>query len=161
MDTTNLLMEGTKNNEEVYLITGIYEKVKEECNKIFSTSQYFDFNLFYVPETDKFREIDRFLYDSRHMLRYENEYTGNVIVDISEWNNNTINIYFEAFMYFLKDNNAKYRCILIADDRCSEELMDKLKLFFSELKEIQLPVKTEKKPAQIGFVINDEKEMIS
>lgn len=151
------LSKNPKDQMEIYLITGMYEKVKEECNRIFSTSQYFDFNLFYVPETDRFREIDRFLYDSKHMLRYENEYTGNVIVDISEWNRNFINTYFDSFMYFLKDNITKYKCILIADDRCSDALMKKLKLFFSELKEIQLPIRTEKKQTQIGFAINDER----
>lgn len=140
------------------LITGIYRKVKEECERIFSDG-YFEFSFLYVPETEKFREIDRFLYESRHTLRFENEYTGNVILDISAWNHKPLNSYFEAFMYFLKDNKDKYECVLIINERCSSEMREKLKDFFGDIKEIQKPVLHESKRVRIGFVIDEEKEV--
>ena len=39
------------------LITGIYNKVKEECARMCSDG-YFEFSFFYVNETERFREID-------------------------------------------------------------------------------------------------------
>lgn len=140
------------------LITGNYKKVKSECDRIFSTG-YFDFNFLYVSEAEKFREIDRFLYESRHTLRFENEYIGNIVIDISEWNHKPLNSYFEAFMYFIKDNKAKYECILIVNERCTTELHDKLKGFFDTIKEIQLPVLNEPRKIRIGFAVNEEKEV--
>ena len=140
------------------LITGIYNKVKEECSRLFSES-YFEFNFLHVPETERFREIDRFLYESRHTLRFENEYTGNVILDISAWNHKPLNSYFEAFMYFIKDNKDKYECALIVNERCSSEMCEKLKEFFGDIKEIQMPVLHESKKVRIGFFIDEGKEV--
>lgn len=140
------------------LITGIYSKVKEACDGMFPYG-YFEFSFLYVPRTERFREIDRFLYESRHILRFENEYTGGVILDISEWNHKPLNSYFEAFMYFLKDNEKKYECILISDDRCSNEMQKKLKEFFGAIKETQMPVMAEPKKMRIGFISDDEREV--
>ena len=135
------------------LITGIYSKVKDECNKIFSDG-YFDFNFLYVSENEKFMEIDRFLYESRHTLRFKNEYHGNVVIDISEWNQKPFNAYFEAFMYFIKDNKDKYECIMIVNEYCSTELHTKLKSFFHNIQELKLPGLYEQKRRKIGFVID-------
>lgn len=140
------------------LVTGIYSKVKEECARMFSDG-YFEFSFLYVPETEKFREIDRFLYESRHTLRFKNEYSGNVILDVSEWNHKPLNSYFEAFLYFLKDNEDKYECALIVNERCSSEMREKLKEFFGDIKEIRMPVFHESKKVRIGFVIDEEKEV--
>ena len=140
------------------LITGCYNKVKEECVRLFADS-YYEFSFLYVPETERFREIDRFLYESRHTLRFENEYTGDVILDISEWNHKPLNLYFEAFMYFIKDNKDKYECALIVNERCSSEMREKVKEFFVDIKEIQMPVLHESKKVRFGFVIEKEKEV--
>ena len=140
------------------LITGDYNKIKSECEKIYQTG-FFDFNFLYVSESERFREIDRFLFESRHTLRFENEYKGNVVIDISEWNNMIINTYFEAFMYFIKDNKNKYDCVFILNERCSKDMREKLKDFFGEVKEVQMPALNEKKKNRIGFVLDDGKEV--
>ena len=90
----------------MYLVQGKYSEAIAKCQKILD-GNYFEFEFLYTDESERFREIDRFLYESRHTLRFENEYRGNVVIDISDWNEKT-NSYFDAFMYFLKDNAAKY-----------------------------------------------------
>lgn len=136
----------------MFLVTGNYTKVKHECERIFPTG-FFDFNFLYVDNPERFRELDRFLYESRHTLRFENEYTGNVVIDISEWNHRSTNTYFDAFMYFLKDNKNKYTCTFISNERCSDELIKKLKGFFGEIKEVQLPMPEEERKSRIGFIV--------
>lgn len=138
------------------LITGAYPKVKKECEGMFADG-YFEFSFLYTHESERFREIDRFLYESRHTLRFENEYIGNVVLDISEWNRKPLNSYFEAFMYFLKDNKNKYNCVMIAND-CSDGLREKLRAFFGEIKEIQISVSKKPEKIQIGFALDERKE---
>lgn len=135
----------------MYLVQGKYSEAIAKCKKILD-DDYFEFEFLYTDESERFREIDRFLYESRHTLRFENEYRGNVVIDISGWSEKT-NLYFDAFMYFLKDNKDKYCCVFISDKRCSNETLEKLNDFF-EIDEIKLDLYEEKK-IRIGFV-NDE-----
>ena len=135
------------------IITGTYEKVKDVCKGIYPQG-FFDFNFVYVSESERLREIDRFLYESKQTLRFENEYSGAVVIDVSEWNHR-INSYFEAFMYFIKDNAEKYDCVLILNERCSADMTDKLKSVFGEASEKKLPLQNEKKKNRIGFAVEE------
>ena len=56
-------------------------------------------------------------------------------------------------MYFIKDNKEKYDCFLILNERCSSEMKEKLREFFGDIKEIQMPLPHEPNNGQIGFVI--------
>lgn len=138
------------------IIIGSYEKVKDRCLKIFPGG-YYDFNFLYVSENERFREIDRFLYESRHLLRFKNEYTGNVVIDISEWNNKILNRYFDAFMFFVKDNLNRINCVFVINEKCNDELIAKLKSFFN-IEQVLLQLPKEQPKVKIGFAINEEKE---
>lgn len=139
----------------MFLIQGEYKKSINYCKDLFN-SNFFEFELPFVPENNRFREIDRFLYESRHTLRFTNEYIGNVVVDISDWNGSEINNYFEAFMFFLKDNSKKYKCALIINERCHNNLLIKLKEFF-DLREVELELPPKKQVNKIGFAIDENK----
>ena len=135
----------------MYLVQGNYCKVKEYCSKMFGDS-FFEFDFVYVDETERFREIDRFLYESRHTLRFQNEYEGNVIINLTEWNDKAVNAYFEAFMYFIKDNADKYNCIFIADEKCEDRLIDKISSMF-ELECVEIEIEAKTSMPKIGFAV--------
>lgn len=137
---------------KMYLVQGKYSETIKKCQKILD-GDYFEFEFLYMDESLRFREIDRFLYESRHTLRFENEYRGNVVIDISDWNEK-INLYFDAFMYFLKDNADKYCCVLISNKKCSDKTIEKLNDLFT-IEEICLSLPEEKKTVKIGFVDNE------
>ncbi|MGN1419170.1 MAG: hypothetical protein ACI4W6_07560 [Acutalibacteraceae bacterium] len=136
----------------MYLIQGNYKKAIRYCYEKLN-GEYFEFKFPYVSEDCRFREIDRFLYESKNTLRFENEYIGNIVVDLSEWNKKKTNIYFEAFMYFLEDNSKKYNCIFIMDKKCDDELFKNIKEFF-DIEEIRLDLPETKKKVKIGFDID-------
>ena len=140
----------------MFLIQGEYKKAIKYCKDLFN-SNFFEFELPFVPENNRFREIDRFLYESRHTLRFTSEYIGNVVVDISYWNGSEINNYFEAFMFFLKENSEKYNCALIINERCRDDLLIKIKEFF-DLREVELELSPNKQVNKIGFAIDENKE---
>lgn len=140
----------------MYLVQGKYSEAIAKCQKILD-GDYFEFEFLYTDESERFREIDRFLYESRHTLRFENEYRGNVVIDISGWNEKT-NLYFDAFMYFLKDNADKYCCVLISNKKCSSKTIEKLNDLF-EIDDIQLNLPDEKKKVRMGFVDDEGSEV--
>lgn len=135
----------------MYLVQGNYCKVKEYCSKMFD-GRFFEFDLVYVDEQERFREIDRFLYESRHTLRFQNEYVGNVIVNLTEWNTNPCNAYLEAFLYFIKDNAEKYNCVFIMDEKCDEELLELLSEKF-EIECIEIDAENKLSMPRIGFAV--------
>lgn len=137
----------------MYLIQGKYMDAIERCHKELN-GDYFEFEFLYAAETERFREIDRFLYESRHTLRFENEYEGNVVIDISNWCKKQ-NSYFDAFMYFLKDNADKYNCIFICNRKCPKDIIDIMSELF-ELEEICLNLPEDAKKERIGFAVNEE-----
>ncbi len=137
------------------LIQGSYGKTIEYCAKMFD-GKFFEFELPYVSTDNHFCEIDRFLYESRHTLRFKNHYEGNVVIDLSDWNDrDKVNNYFESFMYFLKDNADIYNCVFIVDKKCSSKIIKMLKeLFEIEITELDVPA-TETK-TRIGFYMSKE-----
>ena len=140
------------------LISGSYEKVKHECEKMIG-KEYFEFFFPYVEDNvDRFREIDRFLYESRKQTRFKNSYVGNVVIDISDWNNrSSFNKYFDAFMYFIKDNMNLNRFIFTADKPCNRELFERLQKYF-KIEEMCLEAVKPKQKIKIGFALPEEKE---
>lgn len=131
------------------LVQGDYRKAIGYCSENMPEG-YFEFELPYVKTSERFREIDRFLYESRHSLHFASEYRGNVVVDISEWNHKELNSYFDAFLYFLYDNREKYHCVLLLHEKCSEKLLNQIKALF-DVREIQLQLPKESKAIRIGF----------
>lgn len=138
------------------LVQGDYRKAVEYCSKNMPEG-YFEFEFLHVSPSERFREIDRFLYESRHSLHFASEYRGNVVVDISAWNHKELNSYFDAFLYFLYDNREKYHCVLLLHEKCSEKLLNKLKALF-DIQEIQLQLPKESKAIRIGFAADEETE---
>lgn len=133
------------------LISGAYEALRERCDEQFRDG-YFEFYFPYIDGDSRFREIDRFLYESKHTVRYKNSYTGNVVIDLSEWNRRGhFNEYFDAFMYFVKDRMRSVNCIFITDRQCGDELERRLSDFF-ELQHIPLEGGALPKRTRIGFL---------
>ena len=145
----------------MFFLQGDYKKIKGYCNDLFG-KDYFEFEFTYVSENDKFKEIDRFLWESRHeCTRYKNKYYGNLVIGLNEWNENEPNKYFEAFMYFLKDYlRYAHSCIFFVEAQAGNSLISAVEKYFDLLlKELPLTVKKEEANKKIGFCIEvDEKE---
>lgn len=138
----------------VALIQGKYEKAKAFYEKNVS-KKYFEFQFAYVSQNEVFKEIDRFLWESRHqMTRFKNNYKGPVLIDLSCWNDNDLNTYFDAFMFLLKDNGF-YECTFMCQEECCEELLEKLKDYF-EISITSLDIEKKVKKMTIGFVAPDK-----
>lgn len=133
----------------VKLIQGNYEKAKKHYEKS-GKCDYFEFHLAYTPTNETFREIDRFLWESRHQkTRYRNRYEGPVLIDLSSWNGKETNTYFDAFMYFLKDNSS-FECTFIVQKQCSAQMEQKLESFF-KIKKTVLEQNSIPSKRTIGF----------
>jgi len=146
---------------KMYFLQGDYKKVKGYFNDLFP-NDYFEFEFSYVAEDEKFKEIDRFLWESRHeCTRYKNRYNGSLVIGLNEWNNNETNKYFDAFMYFLKDYmRFAHSCVFFIEDFADKSLIEALEKHFDlTVKELSITVKNDRIQRKIGFCINpDEKE---
>lgn len=136
----------------INLILGKYElaisyyrqQMHEDC---------FEFHFTYVPRDERFRELDRFIWESRHTkTRFKNKYAGPVLIDITEWNFEIPNDYFTAFMFYLKDN-PDLECTFLAENEISSILLQKLSAFF-EVNVIKLETR-ETVHTNIGFYIEE------
>lgn len=65
----------------------MYEAIKNKIEPAF-LNDFFEFYFPYVERTERFREIYRFLYESKSTKRYLNEYSVKIILNITEWSNN-------------------------------------------------------------------------
>lgn len=143
------------------LVIGKYEDIKEKIHALCSDS-FFEFHFPCIEEYDRFYEIDRFLYESKHLNRFSNEYHGKVVIDLSDWSDcKVFNRYFEAFMYFLKDNTDKYEPFFISERQCGKEFISRLKEYFDfETLYVSKP-QQDKMQRTIGFVSqqNDKEGM--
>ena len=131
------------------LLIGPYEVIRELIHE--KQEDVFEFVFPYVGMTERFREIDRFLYESKHSRRYVSEYVGKVIIDITEWSDTEYcNSYFTAFMMFLKDHQRQYDCVLTSEKDCCSKLLSHLQTLF-DIEKISLgKVRTDERP-RIGF----------
>ena len=113
------------------IIQGSYEQAINYLNS--SGESYFEFVLPYVKQDNPFKEIDRFLWESKHILRFKNEYIGNTAIELSAWNDLEpceFNEYFDAFMYFLRSKHDKLQPLFIIRGKCSSVLFEKLSKHF-------------------------------
>lgn len=114
------------------VIQGKYETIINYFEEM-KPGEYFEFTFSYVSREERFRELDRFLWESKHLLRFRNEYSGDVIIDMTQWNNRNeydYNEYFDAFMFFLKSRKATIIPAFIVNGKCSGVLFAQLGKFY-------------------------------
>lgn len=140
----------------IRLIQGDFKNTRNYLMDLFK-GDYFDFNFSYTSEHESLKEINRFVWESKHLkTRFKNRYSGPISICLSEWNNRCLNHYFDAFMYFLKDMSVQADICLYVEKTISREIFEKIKLFFPDISRIDLylPEKKERKP-KIGFCVSD------
>lgn len=137
------------------VIQGNYESIIRFCNEK-TNGNFFEFSFCYVSKNERFRELDRFLWESKHCMRFQNEYIGNVVIDLTAWNGckeYEFNEYFDAFFYYLKSKSDRIQPLLIVNGKCSTELYKCLRKFYNirvtELGKGEVPLKNEH--VTIGF----------
>lgn len=137
------------------LIMAEYSQARNICTDCIGADR-FDFCFSYVPAENRFREIDRFLWESRHeMTRFENSYHGPAAVDLTAWSEASPNDYFDAFMYFLKDFGEEGKLIFISEKPCREAILSRLRRFFEiEITDL-LEKKEEHHTRKIGFAVQE------
>jgi len=139
------------------LIQAKYEKAIQYCNSKIK-SEYFEFSFSYVSMDERFRELDRFIWEARHQCtRYKNCYSGDIVIDISEWSDKEPNEYFDAFMYYIKDIYSKHHCIFISEKICDKGIIDRIHEHFEiTVQTLDIKLGTSKKLNQIGFAVSKE-----
>lgn len=142
------------------LILGNYEKTIDYCNRM-DNGSFFEFLFAYASENETFREINRFIWESKHLAtRFKNKYRGAVVIDLSEWCGDAPNKYFDAFMYFIKGNSDDYRVDFISQNECPSALLERLDSFF-DIEIIDLGLDKHSSDTKIGFYIErEEKEYV-
>ncbi len=140
----------------VKLVQGTYRKAKEYIHTALKGS-YFEFYFPYVDENAIFREINRFNDESKKLTRFKNKYTGDVVVNLTDWVDKPINEYFSAFMYYLVDRTLEFKnskLIFTSEKICPREFLTTIENYFdSKIQLIDLGVKTNDiKKHSIGFV---------
>ena len=140
----------------VKLVLAKYERLRSWCKDNFC-NDYFEFCFSYTPVREYFREIDRFLWESRHeKARFSNRYNGPTVIDITEWSDATPNDYFDAFMYFTKDLAAENNVVLVSERACDVEVLSRLKRFFELEISNLLEQKKDRQQRRIGFAVQKE-----
>lgn len=138
------------------LVIGDYSKIKEYLKKVMDTAD-FEFKLPYVDENSTFKEIDRFIDESKAHARFKNKYEGDVAIEITDWAYKPINEYFEAFSYFLRDRMLEFankKVILTCEKECTKEFLAELEdCFETKIEVTDLGLKRGNRFRQtIGFV---------
>ena len=114
------------------VIQSDYENAVRYCNSVFGGT-FFEFMFFFVDHKEVFRELDRFIWESKHCLRFKNEYSGNVLIELTGWNDREdfeFSEYFDAFMYYLKSRKDKLNTMFLIRGECSSLLFKHLKKHF-------------------------------
>lgn len=116
----------------VPLVQGRYADALAYCESLFEGESYFEFSFAYADMQERFVELDRFVWESKHLARFRNEYIGNTVIDLTEWNSHAyaLNEYFDAFLYYLKSKEATLTVCFILTDACEPELIGRLKEVF-------------------------------
>ena len=131
----------------VTIVQGDYPRIASKLSAHFK-GDYFDFDFAYVSENEVFREINRFIWESKHMMtRFKNRYTGPVAVCLSGWNEESLNGYFDTFMYFMKDMFPESKICFYLESRISGRMLTGIKELFPNVRLIELQLKkSPKKP---------------
>lgn len=138
------------------LVQGDFRKTREYIYTALK-GHYFEFYFPYIDENAVFREINRFNDESKKLTRFKNKYTGNVVVNVTDWIDKPINEYFIAFMYFLVDRTLEFKnskLIFTSETICPREFLTTIENYFdNKIQLIDLGVKTkDTKKYSIGFI---------
>lgn len=134
------------------LIQGEYIKIKQYLHKK-KQCVSFEFAIPFVEEGQTFREINRFLDESKRLAHFKNQYIGGAIIDVTEWCEKPINSYFTAFLYFLFDRelaSKRNKYVFISEKNCTKELTNAIADIFGAVNTVDLGVKYDHK-TPIGF----------
>ena len=148
----NTKKESSPAEGKALLIQGDYKQAIGFCRAVFG--DFFEFRFSYVSDSEIFRELDRFIWESKHHLRFRNEFEGTAVIDLSAWNNcsaHEFSEYFDAFMFYLQSKSDKINCAFMTDTYGSVPLKDKLKSHFDKLCPVDL--KPKEKTAGSGITI--------
>lgn len=134
------------------LIEAEYIWSTAHCKKKFPNG-YFEFRLSYGSRPEYFREFDRFHWTSRHQCtRFKNRYTGPVVVDLSEWAEESPNACLTDFLYYLSDKFGSKDCVLISEKPVGKELLAHIeKTIVLDRKILKLKPKELSSKRVIGF----------
>lgn len=140
------------------LIIGKIEKILDYYAKK-TTGNYFGFELMPPASYVTFNELNRFRWESKKLTRFKNRYEGNVIIDLTAWNDGNFTCHeFEAFMYYLKDNPG-YVCTFASEKNLDPLLLKRLEGLFGEINQISfLTPQNNAKKRNIGFTIDNKEE---
>ncbi len=143
------------------LICGDYAKTLAYCRSYFEEDPFFEFSFSYVSTLERFMELNRFIWESKHLVRFKNEYEGNVMIDLSEWDRHAyeLNEYFDAFLYYLKSKKDKLNICFVSAGNCENALLERLRAVL-DVRIIQLQRETKKKTARIGFELVERSENV-
>lgn len=142
----------------VTIIQGDYAKITAKLSRTFKDI-YFDFNFSFTDENEVFKEINRFVWESKHLMtRFKNRYYGPVAISLSEWNGELLSGYFDSFMYFIKDTFPDDKICFYVESQIEDELLNRIELFFPKANLIDLLI-CKKQEKRIGFVINSNEMM--
>jgi hypothetical protein len=134
------------------LLEGTYKELHQVINN--KKDDYFEFELSFLDENISFKEIDRFLYESRTQKTYfKNQYEGKVYINLSQWNEMQ-NKYLDAFLYFLYDNveDNILQVVFIIEEKISDNLMKRLEKIFDVECVTLRELRKEPNDRVIGFV---------
>ncbi len=140
------------------LITGSYEQCTEYCKKNTGEKDgnIFIFDFPYISIEERFREIDRFIWESKHTLRFANRFCGTAIVDVTAWNRSYPNQYFDAFLYYIKDNENHIDCFFISECDFSTDVTAHISKLF-HISPVSLSSERLPSPRGIGFSFAGER----
>lgn len=138
------------------LILANFEDARARCEDRFRDG-YFEFCFSFSSERERFREIDRFLWESRHeRTRFENRYVGPTVINITEWSDAAPNELFDAFLYFCKDISEQSEVILVSERPCNDSIISRLKEFFELEITDTLEHREKTVSRKIGFAVKEE-----
>lgn len=101
-----------------------YQWMMNYCKEKFPNG-FFEFRLGYGSRSEVYNEFNRFHWTSRHTgTRFKNKYDGPLVLDISEWADESPNTCLTDFLYYLADSFSPDACIIISEKTCSKELVD-------------------------------------
>ena len=143
------------------LVQGDFRKTREYVYTALK-GHYFEFDFPYIDENAVFREINRFNDESKKLTRFKNKYTGNVVVDLTDWVDKTINEYFSSCMQYLVHITLEFKnskLIFTSEKICPHEFLTTIEDYFdNKIQVIDLGVKTkDTKKSSIGFIIDDNR----
>ena len=137
-----------------YLVQADFKDAVRFAENTYGKGFVFEFD--YVSANSTFREINRFLWESRKSQRYKNRYDGPVTVNLTKWSSKHLNEYFHAFMYMLQD--YEYECCFITEVHPKEDLIKAIEKHFENVKIKNMLPEEKVNKTTIGFAITEGKE---